>query len=297
MNSTSCRVEAPPLRARKRMSKVAPEENFIHTTLHKWSQVLDQATSSSPNHVDALYNQFINKTELPQRTQTAIALDIVAQTLHRVLPTMPIADAVMDTLLNAVYVDFDPEMNPLDHAMYVEVPSPPPPKLLSSVGLEDMAKQWNELVLQRLPHKCSKTEAAAVLATCLDVLPTEIQGQLGQVLANKLEFAQQSAKKDTEVCDSNDAAFDPGEESDREPIESNQDHFVQELRQVYHLLSINNPRAKRSARKRINTLLSAIDPQDEQIDDEDSSDHDELMRLATHFAEHDPGWLVNAGLF
>ncbi|RHY30743.1 hypothetical protein DYB32_007296 [Aphanomyces invadans] len=200
---------------------------------------------------------------------------------------------------------------------------------LDVLDLAAMAQRWNDLVMTRHPNSES-------VVACVDMLPSDIQQDLAQVLASRwLPDAPSIRRQRQDTAstirnndgDSDDDAWGSQDEVDEVPShvqtswtsEGEADQVVEDgggadgsdidgtsdvmeiLLDVYRLLLINNPRAQRQARHRLQSVLLPLVGQFDMRGSDLSeltgtgADND-LRRLVEQLVEDDPIALVDVGL-
>ncbi|OQR99098.1 hypothetical protein ACHHYP_07384 [Achlya hypogyna] len=292
------------LRARKdRVAPVADGDAIVHDVLERWVAQLPADARSSENRTEALgarllqhasgqWHEEADGDELSPRVATALAMDVVTTMLRRTLPASPIADAVAQTLLQAVYRDYDPRKDLIDNQLHLEgtgssketrrshtaleaTPDEAPIESATErippakVDYDAMSALWNDLVQQRE----DVAEGGVVcLVECIQTLPVAAQLQVIEHVSSSLRQSDQdprtpaAANPDTDEripCDDDD--FDDDWNDD--PGDSHLS-VLDDLREIYRLLFIPDTRAQRSARYKLQVLLAGtfgdapVDPGD-----------------------------------
>ncbi|RHY06589.1 hypothetical protein DYB25_002576 [Aphanomyces astaci] len=199
---------------------------FVQSTLHKWAAVLTDSHSDDDDDGDgtqSLCERFVDPTasELSTKTRTAIAMDLVSEMMFKMLPLTPgMANAVVHTLLHAIYDTHDPHADWRDHRLHVDrIPIQSPPAVHSMTPPSDHSSQrtatthkvlpvlapsseplstthWNPpsadepLDLTSLAQQWNdlvvyRCQTTGTFVDCVDMLPGAIQRDLAQVLATK----------------------------------------------------------------------------------------------------------------
>ncbi|KAF0688093.1 Aste57867_20254 [Aphanomyces stellatus] len=224
MESTEdVRVEASTHRTawkQRRKPKVAPaatetrvvddddDDEIVYSTLQRYATDENATTHRrhrrQSNHVDRLYDQFVAQpTQVAGPMRTAMALEMVAKAMRRVTEvSSSVADIVMQTLVEAIYCDYDPAKDLVENTRFADkdipaIPRPTRRKDAVVLDIQAMAQQWNDLVLQNhaVDTRSSSSSSSSpsspnpatttTLTACLDVLPPLIQSELASLLRHR----------------------------------------------------------------------------------------------------------------
>ena len=193
--------------------------------------------------------------------------------LRRALPaSSPLADVVTQTLLHAVYKDYDPQKDLLDNCRFADADLPAIDedaapevdddanactKRTSPVDYDALAKLWNNLVADDRGGDAG----IACLVSCIQTLPdTHQRNIVERVVAELRPVAPDPCVERDETTLRIRADQENGEDDndydDKDDDEAFFEQLVHDLREIYNLLDAYDPRAQRSARYKLHVLLS-----------------------------------------
>ncbi|EQC32558.1 hypothetical protein, variant [Saprolegnia diclina VS20] len=227
---------------------------------------------SSESRVDSLCTQFVQPQNggLPPQLSTALALELATTMLRRALPaSSPLADVVTQTLLHAVYKDYDPQKDLLDNCRFADADLPALDedaapevdddanactKPTSAVDYGALAKLWNDLVA----GDRGGDAGVACLVSCIQTLPDAHQRNIVERVAAELrpvapDPCVERDETTLRIRADQENGDDDGDEEDDEVFF---EQLVHDLREIYNLLDAYDPRAQRSARYKLHVLLS-----------------------------------------